>query len=72
MKPHKKREHVKGAWWYIAGALAFFAWCAQTGRDPGAILDGIVGVWFLLCALWVFFCAIVAIVGGLLGCGRGE
>ena len=72
MKPHKKREHVKGAWWYIAGALAFFAWCAQTGHDPGAILDGVVGTGFFLCAVWVLFCAVIAIVGGLLGCGKGK
>ena len=72
MKSQKKREHVKGAWWYIAGTLAFFAWCAETGRDPGAILNGVVGAGFFLCAVWVLFCAIIAIVGGLLGCGKGK
>ena len=71
MKPQKKREHVKGAWWYIAGVIAFVVWCAQTGRDPGAITGGFVGAVFFLLAAWVLFCAIVAIVGGILG-GNGK
>ncbi|MBO4330142.1 MAG: hypothetical protein IK051_04360 [Rhodocyclaceae bacterium] len=71
MKPQKKREHVKGAWWYIAGCIAFFAWCAETGRDPGAILDGVVGAGFFLCGALVVFCFVVAIIGGILG-GNGK
>ncbi len=69
MKTQKKREHVKGAWWYIAFTLAFVAWCAETGRNPGDIANGIVGAGIFLVMGLVFFCAIVAIVGGILGGG---
>ena len=69
MKTQKKREHVKGAWWQIVGALVFIGWCAETGRNPGDILNGIFGAGFFLLMGVVFFCAIVAIVGGILGGG---
>ena len=69
MKPQKKREHVKGAWWYIVGAIAFVAWCAETGHDPG-VISAIGGC--LLILFWVFsifLCLFVAILGG---GGRGK
>ena len=69
MKPQKKREHVKGAWWYIAAVTAIFFWCAQTGRDPMKIFAA-GGALYVLFAFWCVFCVIVAIVGGILGGGR--
>ena len=70
MKPQKKREHVKGAWWYIAGILAIVAWCAETGRDPGVIFAfglvvySIIG-FFMACVV------VIALVSGLFG-GNGK
>ena len=69
MKPQKKREHVKGAWWYIVGIIALVAWCAETGHDPGVILSvpALLFVLFWVCS--IVFCLVAAILGGN---GRGK
>ena len=63
MKPQKKREHVKGAWWYIAGFIAFFAWCAETGRDPGVFLIAPFALYVVVLLAVVAVALFLAILG---------
>lgn len=54
----------------IALFVAPVIWCAHTGLDFGRVVYGVFWAWVGFYVLAFVFCAIVGLIGGILGGGR--